>query len=132
MKLIVEEAGTEQTRLATSEASTVATSAVSYVESRAALARMRAGRRIDRQANETGRRYLDHIWIDLLSVPVADDVLTTASELADDHSLRGYDAIQLASAVALRRAGEVRFLCWDTELSGAARAVGLTVVDQPA
>jgi predicted nucleic acid-binding protein len=125
VKLIVEEEGTSATREATGRSSTVATSTVSYVETRAALARMKAGRRIGGRDWQRARRYLDRIWLDVLSVPAEDEVLVTAAELADDHSLRGYDAIQLASAVTLRRAGEVRFLCWDAELDAAARAVGL-------
>jgi predicted nucleic acid-binding protein len=130
VKLIIEEAGTRDARLATSESPTVATSTVSYVETRAALARMKAGRRIGDRDWEGARRYLDHIWLDVLSVPVEDEVLVTAAELADRHSLRGYDAIQLASAVSLRRAGEVRFLCWDAELDSAARAAGLSPLDR--
>jgi predicted nucleic acid-binding protein len=86
---------------------------------------MAAGRRIDKQGLTTGRRHLDHIWLDLLSVPPDEDVLVTAAELTDDHALRGYDALQLASAVTLQRASGVAFLCWDAELTAAARASGL-------
>ncbi len=108
-----------------SSASTVATSVVSYVEARAALARMRAGGRIDTRGLRTGRRYLDHLWLDVLSVPSDDELLADAADLADEHSLRGYDSIQLAAAASLLKAGDVTFACWDKELSAAAARVGL-------
>lgn len=125
---MVDERGTDQTREAVSEASVVATSDVSYVEARAALARMRAGARIGANAARTARRYLDDIWLDLLSIPPDDELLARAADLADEHSLRGYDSVQLAAATALRSAGEVTFVCWDVELRAAAEDVGLAVV----
>jgi uncharacterized protein len=108
-------------------AGTVATSVISYVEARAALARMKAGGRIDARGLRTGRRYLDHLWLDVLSVPSDDQLLADAADLADEHSLRGYDAMQLAAAASLRHAGEVRFACWDEELNAAATGIGLVL-----
>ena len=100
----------------------MATSVISYVEARAALARMHAGGRIDARGVRTSRRYLDDLWLDLLTVPSGDE---NAADLADDYSLRGYDAVQLAAAASLRTAGEVTFVCWDVELSSAAAELGL-------
>jgi len=122
----VEENGTRRTQEVVSEASAVATSVISYVEARAALARMRAGGRIDARGLRTSRRYLDDLWLDLLSVPSDDQLLADAADLADDYSLRGYDAVQLAAAASLRKAGEVTFACWDVELRSAAAELGLT------
>ncbi len=105
----------------------MATSDISYVETRAALARMRAGGRIGSDAARTARRVLDEIWLDLLSVPPDDELLARAAELADEHSLRGYDSVQLAAATSLQTAGDVTFTCWDVELRAAAADVGLSV-----
>jgi predicted nucleic acid-binding protein len=110
-----------------SEATAVATSDVSYVEARAALARMRSGKRMGANASQAARRLLDEIWLDLLSVPPDDELLARAAELADEHSLRGYDSVQLAAATSLRRAGDVTFACWDVELRSAAEDMGLAV-----
>lgn len=126
IKLVVEESGTRRTQEIVSQASAVATSVISYVEARAALARMRTGGRIDARGLRTGRRYLDELWLDLLSVPSDDELLANAADLADDYSLRGYDAVQLAAAASLRKAGEVTFACWDAELTSAAAELGLT------
>ena len=124
MKLVVEEEGTRTTQEAASNAFSVATSVISYVEARAALARMRASGRIDARGLRTSRRYLDHIWLDLLSVPSDDEVLAAAADLADQYALRGYDAVQLAAAASLRRAGDVLFACFDADLNVAARRAG--------
>lgn len=124
---MVDERGTDETRAALDTASVVATSDVSYVEARAALARMRAGGRIGANAARTARRYLDDIWLDLLSIPPDDELLARAADLADEHSLRGYDSVQLAAATALRGAGDVTFACWDAELRAAAADLGLAV-----
>lgn len=127
MKLLVDEPGTKETQAALSDAAVVATSEISYVEGRAAIARMRAGGRIGTSASRSARRLLDEIWLDLLAVPADDELLATAAELADEHSLRGYDSVQLAAATSLRAAGDVTFACWDTELRAAAENVGLAV-----
>lgn len=110
------------------QATAVATCAISYVEARAAFARMRAGRRIDDRAHGSSRRQLADLWLDLLTVAVDDELLASAAALADEHSLRGYDSVQLAAAATLTAADSVGFLCWDAELNAAARAVGLTVL----
>lgn len=127
MKLLVNEPGTAETQAALSDAAVVATSEISYVESRAAIARMRAGGRIGASASNSARRLLDEIWLDLLAVPADDELLATAAELADEYSLRGYDSVQLAAATSLRTAGDVTFACCDAELRAAAESVGLTV-----
>lgn len=106
-------------------ATTVATSDVSYVEARAALARMRAGDRIGTNSARAARRCLDDIWLDLLRLAPDDELLARAADLADEHSLRGYDSIQLATATLLQDAGDVAFVCWDRELLAAAERAGL-------
>jgi len=127
VKLLVDEQGTTETQAALSYATVVATSEISYVEGRAAIARMRAGGRIGASASRSARRLLDEIWLDLLAVPADDELLAAAAELADEHSLRGYDSVQLAAATSLRAADDVTFACWDAELRAAAENVGLTV-----
>lgn len=124
---MVDEPGTDETRRVAGRGTAVATSDVSYVEARAALARMRAGRRMSAGAAQSARRTLDEIWLDLLRVPPDDDLLARAADLADAHSLRGYDSLQLATATSLQGAGDVTFACWDGELRSAAEGMGLEV-----
>ena len=69
-------------------------------------------------------------------VPVTDGILERAMDLAERHGLRGYDAIQMACALAthdelaVTGAGPLTFLSADIDLNAAASAEGL-VVDNP-
>ncbi|HET8536300.1 MAG TPA: PIN domain-containing protein, partial [Solirubrobacteraceae bacterium] len=56
-----------------------------------------------------------------------DEALTRhAGELADARALRGYDAVHLASALALGVEDTI-VVTWDRDLSDAAHAAGLAV-----
>ena len=64
------------------------------------------------------------------AVPAYDAVLAQAARLCAGRSLRAYDAVQLASALAARAADpdlEI-FACFDAQLSAAARAEGLATL----
>src|SRR6266496_547916 len=69
-------------------------------------------------------------------VSVTDDIMEQAMDLAERHGLRGYDAIQLACALATRDelaavgAGPLTFLSADADLNAAAIAEGL-IVENP-
>lgn len=69
-------------------------------------------------------------------VPVTDAVLEQAMDLVERHGLRGFDAIHLACALAVRdwlaarSAGPLTFLSADANLNAAAEAEGL-LVDNP-
>jgi hypothetical protein len=62
-------------------------------------------------------------------VAVNDDVHRRVEELLSRHSLRGADAIHLASATLVRDALQqpVTFACADAKLVAAARAEGLDI-----
>lgn len=66
-------------------------------------------------------------------VAVVPRLLEHAASLAAAHSLRAYDAVQLASAVAARDADAscTGFVCFDATLCAAAAAHGLTVIPEP-
>jgi len=67
---------------------------------------------------------------------VTDDVVTTAAGLTRRHSLRGYDAVQLATALILNAAqileglSSIMFFSADRNLCQAARDYGL-IVENP-
>jgi len=60
---------------------------------------------------------------------VTSDLARRAGDLAEEHALRAYDALQLASALILKGSigAEVSFLSFDENLSHAAQSAGLTV-----
>jgi len=59
-------------------------------------------------------------------VLVSEDLLEQAARAAAIHGLRGYDAVQLASAVTARAADPDldRFACYDARLAAAAQVEG--------
>jgi predicted nucleic acid-binding protein len=59
-------------------------------------------------------------------VEVSPEVAADAGELAESHALRGYDAVHLASALAVLD-DELLMVTWDDDLATAARREGLTV-----
>jgi predicted nucleic acid-binding protein len=69
---------------------------------------------------------LDTLNAELVSVGVDGALAQHAGELADERALRGYDAVHLASALALG-AGETIVVTWDRDLSNTAVGAGLAV-----
>lgn len=130
MKLYVEEDGSALVRERVSEASVVATAAIAYVETRAALARRR--RAGDLAAGEH-RRVVSEFetdWDRYVRLDITDGLIHEAATLADRHHLRAYDAIHLATALIVRQrlGDEIVFACWDDELDAAAARERLDIV----
>jgi uncharacterized protein len=130
VKLYVEEEGSEAVRSQVSRAGVVATSMIAYVEARAAFARKhREGGlsedECDRVVDEFRRE-----WGTYLAVEVSEAIVTVAGDLAEGHDLRGFDAMHLASALALRdkMQSSVVFSCADRRLTEAAGALGLDIM----
>jgi predicted nucleic acid-binding protein len=129
IKLYVAEEGTDFVQDAVSRASVVAASRVAYVEARAALARAWRESRIGKQDLRHAVSGLNEDWERFLVLEVTSDLARRAGDLAEEHALRAYDALQLASALILRGTvgAEVSFLSFDEDLPHAAQSAGLTV-----
>lgn len=69
---------------------------------------------------------LDGLTAELTIVGIDEALARRAGELADAHGLRGYDAVHLASALALG-ATETLLVTWDRDLGKAAAGAGLAV-----
>jgi predicted nucleic acid-binding protein len=122
VKLYVEEPGRRAVVAEVERAGTVATARVTYAEARAAFARKRREGGLDRQGLRRVVEHLDAEWAAFTVVDVSEPVIRGAGALAERHALRGYDAIQLAAALALtRHGGDVAFACFDRHLRRAAR-----------
>jgi len=112
-----------------SKAEAVATSNVAYAEARAAFVRKR---REAEFSEEEYHRILDDFqrdWSRYLVVNVSEAVIALAGDLAERHNLRGFDAIHLASALALRdkMQSSIAFSCSDQRLRAAAEGEGLSM-----
>ncbi len=109
-----------------------AVAAVSRVETRAALARARRGRRLTARQEALAWTRFGAIWSTSAVITVDEVTLDGAVRIAAEHGLRGYAAIQLAAAVeAAGATGSSRFACLDEELNAAARREGLDPLLSP-
>lgn len=102
----------------------------------AAIARRRLGGSISAADAATHIAEFGYDFVNQYRIAdITDTVISRAMVLADKHSLRGYDSVQLAAALELndrrlaRRWPVVTLVSTDTELNIAATAEGLTVED---
>ena len=124
--LFIAEPGTSAVRALWESSSRHLSSRLAVPESRAALARASRVGRLDRSSLRTAVAEADRV-IDLLDlVEVGPAIATHAGELALHLGLRGYDAVHLASAMALAD-GDLVMAAGDRELLDAALQVGLQV-----
>jgi len=97
------------------------------VEARAGLARARRGRRLTARTEREAWARFERIWSTSAILDVDRTLVAAATDLAGRRGLRGYDAVQLASALrAADATGSPGFVCLDRELNAAAAAEGLT------
>lgn len=126
--LILDEPGSARATLLWDAADRVATSRLLYAEARAALA---MASRLGRLAGPALRRAVERLD-DLLAqvdlVEVTGGIVRRAGALAEELSLRGYDAVHLASAETLGDL-EVVVVAGDRALLKGAAALGLAVGD---
>ena len=119
----------------TAAAEMTATSIVSRAEVAAAFAKAaRIGLVTTETARNAQRRFAED-WPDLLRVPVTEALVERADGLAWEHGLRGYDAVQLASALTWQESvgDEIVVATFDQQLWNAGRRTGLKVwPDDPA
>jgi predicted nucleic acid-binding protein len=125
IKLIVVEAGSDHAAELW-DSYPAAASVLAYPEARAALAAARRVKRLTARAHDRAVAELDVLNAELMIVVVDEALAQRAGELADERALRGYDAVHLASALALDP-GETTLVTWDHDLSDAAVGAGLGV-----
>lgn len=128
VKLYAEEERREVVFEAVDSSEVVATSTVAYAEALAALARRLRESRMDEEEHRRAVESLDREWRYYERLAVSDLLSRQAGEIAQNHSLRGFDAVHLASALRFsERFEELRFLAFDGRLTDAARKVSLLI-----
>ncbi|MDP1691450.1 MAG: type II toxin-antitoxin system VapC family toxin [Burkholderiaceae bacterium] len=107
----------------------VCTSRASYVEARAAVARREREASAPREACAAARLQLQADWPAYTVIELSPDLAEMAAEFAETFALRGFDAIQLASAhlVKSNAPEAVSFFAFDRRLNRAARLLGLNL-----
>jgi predicted nucleic acid-binding protein len=128
LKLYVEEDGSTLVRDGVGRASHLATSAIAYVEVHSALGRRRRGGDLSPADFRRSTREFEEGWERYVRVDVADPLVREAARLAVEHLLRAYDAIHLASALAVRVGGGTMFASWDDDLDSAAAGEGFPLI----
>ncbi len=129
LKHYIREPGSDDVATWIDGADLVATSRATLAEAAAALSRRPRGSGLSRSACHHALSDLRRDWADYLAIDLDEH---RAATLAWRRRLRGYDSIQLAAALTV---GELAapetlvFSSFDTELSQAARAEGLTVLE---
>ncbi|OGD24326.1 MAG: hypothetical protein A2Y69_04935 [Candidatus Aminicenantes bacterium RBG_13_59_9] len=127
VKLYVQEKDSGDVAKLVSEAEAVATSIIAYAEARAAFARKLREKGISDEDHTRIKNDLDRDWENIFIIKLTDAVVRSAGDLAEKRSLRGFDALHLASALELRKAVPlpVLFSSSDARLRESAKEEGL-------
>ena len=136
VKRYVAEAGSAEVGAAISQAALTGTALISRAEVAAASGKaVRVGALTQEEALAALQVFRND-WVDLVRIQMTEMVIARADLLAWDHGLRGYDAVQLASALAWQDAlGEqVTMAAFDKHLWTVAESLGLAAcpADLPA
>ena len=127
LKLFLAESGNQIVSHVWEGADGLVTSAATYPEARAALAAAAREGRITRRLLPLSVAELDRRFSSIDVIELRRPLASVAGSLAERYALRGYDAVHLASALAVD-GGRTIMLTWDRELARAAGAAGLDVV----
>lgn len=129
VKLYIDEPGASAIRTLVQQADVVVTSALAYPEARATFARRRRERLLTTAELKAIVRQFDIDWERLVAIALGEDHARRAGRLADEHGIRGADAVHLAAfeqVVAGCTDADVRFLSSDEALSRAARELSVS------
>ena len=127
VKRYVTEQRSAETIELSAQAEVVATSLVSRAEVAAAFAKATRSSILPSDEARKAQRNFAADWPDYARLPVTESLAARAEALAWDHALRGYDAVQLASALMWQESlgADVIMATFDARLWKAARLEGL-------
>lgn len=129
VKLYVSEKSSADVVRAVRRARQVATCRVAYPEARAALARRCREGGLDKTGLRRAVAALDRDLESFVIVEIGAQLARRAGQLAEQHALRGFDAIHLAAALELGQllSDPPGFLTFDRHQARAAEAEGFVV-----
>lgn len=127
VKRYVAERGSRETIALMADSEMAATSIVTRAEVAAAFAKATRVRLMTEDGARSARRSFSEDWPDLVRVPITEALVQRADALAWDHGLRGYDAVQLASALTWQEsvACEIVLATFNQQLWEAAPRAGV-------
>ncbi|MGL5909337.1 MAG: type II toxin-antitoxin system VapC family toxin [Phycicoccus sp.] len=124
VKLLVDEDGSDVAAALWDGSDAALCSRIGYPEVRAALAAAGRDHRLGPAALRRAEAAWERYWEATRPVELTDPLAGHAGALAGRHTLRGADAIHLASALALRT-DDLVFAAWDRRLRAAVEAAGI-------
>jgi uncharacterized protein len=124
VKLLVEEDGTDLVAQLWDGCDAALSSRLAYPEVCAALAAAHRNHTLDANGLEAALQIWEEFWSATRPVELRTEVERHAGELAQLHSLRGADAVHLASVLTVPKL-ELVVAVWDKRLHAGARAEGL-------
>ena len=129
VKRYVTERGSRETGELSAKADVVATSLVSRAEVAAALAKAVRLGIVEPDNGRRAQRAFASQWPDIAKVPMTEALMSRAEALAWDFALRGYDAVQLASALTWQEAvgAEITLATFDRQLWDAGKKAGIRI-----
>jgi predicted nucleic acid-binding protein len=129
VKRYVAERGSRETRELSTKADVVATSLITRAEVAAALSKAVRVGIIEPDSGRKAQRAFASQWPDIAKVPVSEALVSRAEALAWDFALRGYDAVQLASALTWQEAvgAEITLATFDRQLWDAGKKAGVRI-----
>lgn len=132
VKLYADEVGSKIVRRAVADANLIATSLLSYTETRSALSRRHRAREMGAPDLERCKQEFERDWERFHRLPIDEAVVRKAGDLCEEYALRAFDAVHLAAADSIQAAlrAAVTFACFDGALNGAAAACGLRPLSQ--
>lgn len=126
VQLVIDEASTETCNRLWTESTRVVSVRLIYPEARAALARAERMKRLTHTQLNAAVLELDSLIEEVDVIELSPDIARSAGELAQQHGLRGYDAVHLAAALAVAD-DDLVLVTGDIELAAAAQAAGIAL-----
>ena len=127
MKLLLPEPGTSDVAEAWLGADRRVSSLLLYPEARAAIGRARRLKRLTPRQLGTARQRVDGLWAAFDRVALTETIARRAGEPAEQHRLRAYDAVHLASLEDVGDA-ETVLVSADDDLLAAAASIGFATL----
>jgi len=126
VKLLLDEVQAEMARDLWDQADLVTVGRIAYPEARAALAAAQRSGRLMTPELDGAKRAFNRLWTQVYVVELDEALALSAGELAESFALRGYDAVHLATAIALQDESAI-VATWDADLRAASLDAGLRV-----
>ncbi|HSW09344.1 MAG TPA: type II toxin-antitoxin system VapC family toxin [Bacillota bacterium] len=132
VKRYVAEEGSDDVAALLALAEVVGTAAISRAEVVAALARAVRMKVLVKDQAHSAVQVFSAEWDDIVRIQLTESLISRAATLAWEHTLRGYDAVHLSSALTWQEllGDSVTVATYDHQLWEAARNSGLAVWPQ--